>query len=918
MAIWHVELLGSLQAVHIDGTVVSHFRTSRASLLLAILALQPGKPYSREWLCEMLWPEGDPVRQRERLRYELTVLRRVLGEEAIVTDGNQEVRLHPTLKSDVQQFDAAFAQASRTHTIQERITLLQQAVTLYKGDFIPGRYLPEGSPPEYDWIEQNRYRLQSAFGKVVVKLLADRESLGQWDDALHLRQEATERFPEIVLPASARETTARIGTPLETTSFVGRKTEWDTLTNWIRQPFDQDDRLRTLLGSGGIGKTRLAREVTRAHHSVFVSLADHDCAERLWEELHQSLHLPNRPGLYLREQVIAALRVQEYNLLTLDNLEHLLPDLAPLVEDLLTSCPRLRLLGTSRRPIGIVAERVMPVFPLPTEDGMMLFLDRARVVRRDFARTPQGQETVRSISRLLEGVPLALELAATRALILGPNQMLEQLSHRLRFLVHPPQSAPDAGERHRSLRTALAWSFDLLSPSARTALTRLSIFRGGFSLVAGIALCGDADPPLVDTLQELCLHSLIRLQPTTSNEEAEANEEVRYELMTAVREFATEQWGETDRYAGERRHAEYFLNYSAEIDRAARFWRWQFLRQHFVPDVQNFRAAAAYAARTDDVALAWGLLETTVVPFFELGYWTEVDDLLQRMENVAGLDTRRLGRYLGLCGALARRRGMEEVARQLWERRRQLCTESYQEALTVEDDSFRTAAADQIADVLLDLAGQSIDLQEWERAEILLKETDKVMESIPVPNREIPRWALRARLCQASGDFKAARMALDCAQQHRRALSSDGLLLYLALHALPIYRAQKDSDAARPLLWQSLQVAFVNTHPFILARFMTELGFYLEGYYYSLPASVCTGSNESLTVARLAFYAAYRIHAEWNTRLAEVSRHDWERIQRTYPLKEDEMFLSGQSWEEVIDRLRARLLQGGEPVPPFR
>jgi predicted ATPase len=298
--------------------------------------------------------------------------------------------------------------------------------------------------------------------------------------------------------------------PCPLTSFVGREREVAVLRAWL---LGEGVRLVTLTGPGGIGKTRLAVEVASAaaggfaHGASFVALAPLAEPDHVASAIAQALGVRERGGEALVETLKHSLRPRDA-LLVLDNFEHLL-DAAPLVAGLLACCPRLKVLATSRAPLRVSGEQAYPVPALALPDGaatgmvgevgalealaavesVRLFVARARAARPGFALTAADAPAVIAICRRLDGLPLALELAAARVRHLPPAALLARLELPSGGLPLLTGGARDAPARQRTLRDAIAWSHALLAPAEQALFRRLGVFAGGFSLPAAEAVC---------------------------------------------------------------------------------------------------------------------------------------------------------------------------------------------------------------------------------------------------------------------------------------------------------------------------------------------------------------------------------------------------------------------------------------------
>lgn len=349
--------------------------------------------------------------------------------------------------------------------------------------------------------------------------------------------------------------------PLQLTRFFGRDEEISQLSLLL---LSEQPRLVTLLGAGGSGKSRLAVETAKQLLEPFegkvwfVSLAALNEARLIPGAVLEALELTRAPGLDPLEQIRARLAGQPAVLL-LDNFEQLVAEGRTVVQSLLTQIPLLRCLVTSRVQLNLAGEQVWPVAPLPIPNGAVeparllqypsvaLFVDRAQAVRPDFQLTPRNAATIAQLCKRLEGIPLAIELAAARAQVLTPAQMLERLKDRFELLVSRGRHA----ERHRTLRAAIDWSYQMLTPELRRIFARLSVFRGGWTVEAAEAVC--ADPLALDHLAELTECSLVLTDAR--------GEEMRFGMLETLREYAAEVLSAVaaDEEEAARRHAEYFL-----------------------------------------------------------------------------------------------------------------------------------------------------------------------------------------------------------------------------------------------------------------------------------------------------------------------------------------------------------------------
>jgi predicted ATPase len=418
--------------------------------------------------------------------------------------------------------------------------------------------------------------------------------------------------------------------PEPATPYVGRAQELADLKQLLRSG---ETRLLTLIGFGGIGKTRTALELgadcaNEFEHGVWwVDLEEARTGDAFLERIIQQLRVPLAPHPAVLDQLTGHLRERAL-LLVLDNTEQV-PEAGSLVRRLLAAAPRLKCLITTRRPLEIPGERQVEIRPLSAAEAEALFVERARANQAGFAVTPENAADVAELCRRLEGIPLALELAASRVVGMTPRQILERLGERFRLLQTRSTSLP---QRQRALRAAIDWSYTLLSEEDRAVFAQLSVFVGGFTLQHAEGVCEAFD--VLDSVLELRRHSLFR------SETDAAAQETRFLMLEALREYAAEKLaGAPDRGEGAHlRHAGYFLRYAA--DRIARLRtpdEAAALRQ-LESQAGNLRAALAWAGADPvrrqhpqlyaELALRFGVF------LHRRGFLREAGELLQ-----SGLET---------------------------------------------------------------------------------------------------------------------------------------------------------------------------------------------------------------------------------------------------------------------------------------
>lgn len=360
--------------------------------------------------------------------------------------------------------------------------------------------------------------------------------------------------------------------PVSLRRFFGREEESAAMQAFLTAPESENRRILTVTGTGGVGKTRLSQEVARRlqeHFSGrvwFASLAELPSAESLEDHIALTLQITPEPGTSLEEQIIEALDAAP-SLLVLDNFERLVESGAEFVKRLASRTANLRLLITSQRRLEISGERELSLQPLPTSGDagdfsdileqtcVRLFVDRAQEARPDFQATAQNAPVIARLCQALEGLPLAIELAAAWSQTLTPSQMLERMAEKHKWLVNPRKGG---NQRHRTLHAAISWSYELLAPPLQGVLRQMGVFTGGCTLEAAqsvIRLPENASEAMAleTSLRALRQRSLVFIE--------ESGEHLRFWMLEAVRAFALEQLGR-EAPEVERRYAETYLAYA--------------------------------------------------------------------------------------------------------------------------------------------------------------------------------------------------------------------------------------------------------------------------------------------------------------------------------------------------------------------
>jgi predicted ATPase len=412
--------------------------------------------------------------------------------------------------------------------------------------------------------------------------------------------------------------------PAQPNRMIGRHKELEEILQLLRS---DDVRLVTLTGPGGTGKTRLALQVGAElldefrSGVFFVSLAPIGDEDLLVPTIAQALAIREISGEALAATLTAYLSDKQM-LLVLDNFEHIV-GAAPAIASLLEAAPEIRILATSRERLRLSAEQVYEVPPLMLPDAaqedlgtlletdaVALFLARAEAVTPNFALTQENAASVVAICRRLEGLPLALELAAARIAALSPSALLSRLSERLAVLTG---GARDIGERHRTLRNTIEWSYELLEAPDELLFRRLAVFVDGCRLDASEAVCNSehGDVTTLDGLQSLVDKSLVRNRPDSDGEP-------RFWMLETIREYAIERLaksGEVEKIA--RRHAQHFLELAEQAEPDLWAQQTDVWLPRLDPEEANFRAALGWALAREQAEVAVRLTGA-LYPFWEI------------------------------------------------------------------------------------------------------------------------------------------------------------------------------------------------------------------------------------------------------------------------------------------------------------
>jgi len=668
----HLALFGTLRLA-LDRTPIELTTPPKTLHLLAYLLLHRHEALTRDQLAFTFWPDRSEAEARGQLRRYLYRLRQLLppGDWLITRGESVQWNLAADYVLDVQEFESAagsppdeLAAAQQLYVDdllpdlyddwlmldRERLRELylanwQTLLAVYRDRREYARAIDCAQQilkrePLRETIVRELMRLRAASGERA-RALADyrqfqarvQEELGvpPLPETIALYDELRQTSPLVLPPAHSR----LIKVPAPLTRLLGREVELAAVSALLTV---QDLRLVTLTGPGGTGKTRLAQAVAQhlaqhtrcfAHGLIYVSLSSLSAPEFVLPAIATALDvLDNRPQA-IGDAVSEALRDKDL-LLILDNFEHVL-DAAPIVTELLSASAHLRVLVTSREVLHLYGEYEYEVPPLLNDAAVTLFVERARAVRRDLALTPDNAATIAEICARLDGLPLAIELAAARSKLFNPTQMLQRLTDRLGFLVSTTRDRPD---RQQTLRNVIDWSYNLLADHEKHLFSRLSVFAGSFTVEAVEALglattdrVGVAPTNALDQLAALVDKNMLRaVKPDRPDDEP------RFRWLLTLRDYAEQRLRASGEWAAlHDRHAQYCLSVAEQSARAIGGPQQADWLRRLAADRDNFRAALSWlldqAAQTPT-----GLQLAVALGQFWLahGDWAEGEQWLKR------------------------------------------------------------------------------------------------------------------------------------------------------------------------------------------------------------------------------------------------------------------------------------------------
>ncbi|MCC7362125.1 MAG: tetratricopeptide repeat protein [Anaerolineales bacterium] len=699
-----IRLLGGLD-VALEDARLTDFVSNKVPALLAYLAVTR-RPHQREALAGLLWGERAEADARNNLRQALSNLRQLLAPFLMITRDSVALDPSAAVGVDVLAFEEHFRAGGGAPLTPAGAARLSEAAALYQGDFLAG--LAVRDAPEFeDWMLAQRSRLRelalhtlhtltqwhmvrgeaAAAIDTATRLLsieAWREEVyrqlmlalarsGQRSAALAQYELCRRVLDKELAVTPSSETTAlfqriqaarrQVRLPSAATPFVGRAAELAEIAALMADP---TCRLITLSGPGGCGKTRLAQEAAaRAadaflHGVCFVPLAGAGALEVAPSTVAEALGLALSGKIDPRDQLRTHLRDKEV-LLVLDNLEHL-PGAGEWVADLVEACPDVRLMVTSRERLNLYGERLFEVGgleapPAPDTAGYsaaQLFVNAARAAQPGFQPEAQAAAVGR-ICRLVDGHPLALELAATWVRQLTCQEIADEIERNLGFLATAQTNVP---ARHRSLPAAFEHSWNLLIADERRAFARLAVFSGGCEREAALAVAQGSLP----ILAALCDKSLLRRDPAG-----------RYGLHELLRQYAQDKLSQDPQQAAEvqAQHCAYFVAFAGARQDALGDARQAAAQRELAAEMNNVRAAWSWAVTSGRPALLQPALEALRIFLEHQGWYAEALRLFEtaaEAERTAAGDSPCLAQLLVRCAWFQHRLDRFEAARPLLER----------------------------------------------------------------------------------------------------------------------------------------------------------------------------------------------------------------------------------------------------------
>ncbi len=904
-----VQLLGAF-AIWNGSQKVDKFETRKVAQLAAILAAEPGRSWDRDHLCEILWPGEDPEFARPRMRQALASLRKSLASIKIEPDEFMDQdRVSVALRAETD------LETARRHLGNARPDECFEIV----GEFVPGF--------TGEWFDQRRLGIKADFERALGRWVEE-ESPAQVERMPSIAEGmvASDPLNEPLVRAAMRAH-LRFGDPSRARSIfeefqerlkrelsLSPSPETLALVSEIRRPADRDAiapkisaaetplpksnvrrplgpmfgrladlaaldalaedesaRLVSITGPGGIGKTRLSAEWAWRAKSSFegiwnLELAAEDRADRILSVIVETLGISRRGAaseLDLIEDCLGENRVA----LVLDNLEQFGAEAAEPVHQLLQRCPELFIVVTTRHRLGLSFETELRLEPLPAENSVELFAARARQCSPKIGDL--DPELVREVCERLDGLPLAICLAASRMDVMTLGQIEMQIQDRFRILETKQADVPD---RHRRLWTSIEWSYDQL-PDFKRAFRDLGVFRGGWTgEAAGKVLAID---DIDSALQHFVQRSLIV--------EESRDEVIRFGMLETLREFALEVAGDDERDETRAKHAAYFLERAISLTEKLPTGEFTAAAAAIEADYDNIRAAFEYLAaiKSDDalrLADEMGAYWYPRQQFHEGLAWTA-----QALAAVEDGDPTRLGECLVTKANFCQRLARFEEGRQC--------------LLQAKGLFERTNNTRMVGHALNSLGSNHVYTRQWEQAVEAYRESMKYTAEVGDARMLAAAQANCSHALIQLGEFDAAEEMVMLALVYNESVGDKNWHSYNLQTLANLWLGRGDFERARAYLSDSCaMLAELSIDParggrhVLLAEIMLKQGAVEEGFGFlksSFEASVKSGELMSISEhARIgSLYARERGDTAVSVRLEELcavlSKADPDRPYRT-------------------------------------
>lgn len=698
-------LLGHVEA-RLDGRRLDIGHARQQCVLVALL-VDVNRPVDADHLIDRVWADDLPHRARNALAAYMSRLRQVFDgtDVQIVRERGSYLLKADALSVDIHRFRHISSQARATADPADAADLFDNALGLWRGEPFASLDTP--------WINEVRNALAAEriavtldrndaalkagrhadlLGELVIaaqanplderlagQLMLAQYRSGRQADALETYRQMRERLvdelgvdPSPTLrdvyqrilegdqqaprPVATPDHSPVVTLPRRATRFVGRAQELSRLADAL-----QRGPLLTLTGVGGVGKTRLALEVAGRERERFrdgvwlCELAPLDDGAAVGHSVAAALRLQQRQGLDIESTVIEYLAPHEL-LLIVDNCEHLLDPIARLVDRIVQHCQRVTVLCTSREALAIEGEQVFAVPPLAVEEATELFADRARAGRPDFDLEREPVGAVAAICRQLDGLPLAIELAAARMRVMSSLDVARRLD-TLRLLSGGSRGALP---RQQSVTATIEWSYRLLAEPERALFARLSVFAGGFDLDAAHGVCGEDGADQHDTLD--LLTGLVDKSMVTMRSDGGLT---RYGVLETLRGYGQERLrdsGIEQHFA--QRHVAYFAELAQRAAAGMHGRDEQAWVERMLPDYDNLRTAFEHAMTAGDVDLALQLI-TSLSEFVHLRIGFEASGWAERALEVVDPEHPLFAAAVGFAARGAWNRGDQPRAREL-------------------------------------------------------------------------------------------------------------------------------------------------------------------------------------------------------------------------------------------------------------